>query len=345
MTKKLLNTFNGDIDNSPPIWLMRQAGRYLPEYKKTRELAGSFLDLCYNHKLATEVTLQPLKRFDLDAAILFADILLIPNALGLKLAFNEGIGPELQRVKNIDDINDLKVDKIHEVLHPVYEAVSAIRSKLENHITLIGFAGSPWTVSTYMVEGKGSKDHSKTKQFMVNNPNGFDELIRKIEEATIRYLLKQIEAGAEVIKLFDSWAGSLPASFLEKYSLNPMINIAKSIKQKHPHIPVIVFPKGVGPSYKIFAGQKYFDCLAIDSNLPLSWARQELQPNIIVQGNLDPSFLVSGGTNLVKEVKEIKETFTGKGHIFNLGHGITPDAKIENVDLLIKTLKNEIDFR
>ena len=339
--KKLLNALKGDNHIIPPLWLMRQAGRYLPEYKETRLAAGSFLNLCYTPKLAAEVTLQPLKRFDLDGAILFADILLIPNSLGLKLNFKEGEGPVLETVNNLIDIENLITgEKIHHVLNPVYEAVSLIKAQLSKEITFIGFAGSPWTVATYMIEGKGSKDHQKTKTFMANQIESFDLLIYKIEEATIDYLSKQIEAGVEVVKLFDSWAGSLPGSLVEKYSLNPMKKIAGRIKEKYPGVPIIAFPRGIGPSYIKFSKTPEFDCLALDSNIPLVWAQKNVQNNITVQGNLDPSFLVSGGDLMIKEIISIKEAFSQGGHVFNLGHGITPNASIENVELLIKTLKS-----
>ena len=343
MNKILLKTLFGHKFKTPPIWLMRQAGRYLPEYKETRKKAGSFLDLCYNPKLATEVTLQPLRRFDLDGAILFADILLIPNALGQHLEFVEGRGPILRPIKNFSDYKHLKeVDKIHDILNPVYDAVSNIKSKLEKNITFIGFAGSPWTVSTYMIEGQGSKDHIKTKTFMLQHPDIFDKLILKIEKATVEYLSKQIIAGVDAVKIFDSWAGSLPGHYLEKYSLNPMKNIAKELKKRFPKIPLIVFPRGVGPMYETFSKIKEFNCIAVDSNIDITWAKKNIQNNNVIQGNLDPAYLVSGGKELVNKTIDIVENFSTGGHIFNLGHGITPNAKIENVELLIKTIKDKI---
>ena len=343
MNKILLKTLFGHKSKTPPIWLMRQAGRYLPEYKETRKKAGSFLDLCYNPKLATEVTLQPLRRFDLDGAILFADILLIPNALGQHLEFIEGKGPSLKPIKNFSDYKNLKeVNQIHDILNPVYDAVSNIKSKLEKNITFIGFAGSPWTVSTYMIEGQGSKDHIKTKTFMLQHPEIFDKLILKIEKATVEYLSKQIIAGVDAIKIFDSWAGSLPGHYLEKYSLNPMKNIAKELKKRFPKIPLIVFPRGVGPMYEKFSKMKEFNCIAVDSNIDITWAKNNIQKNNVIQGNLDPAYLVSGGKDLVNKTNDIVEKFSTAGHIFNLGHGITPNAKIENVELLIKTIKDKI---
>ena len=343
MNKILLKTLLGHKCKTPPIWLMRQAGRYLPEYKETRKKAGSFLDLCYNPKLATEVTLQPLRRFDLDGAILFADILLIPNALGQHLEFIEGKGPYLEPIKDFSDYKNLKeINKIHDILNPVYDAVSNIKSKLEKNITFIGFAGSPWTVSTYMIEGQGSKDHLKTKTFMFQQPEIFDKLILKIEKATVEYLSKQIIAGVDAIKIFDSWAGSLPGHYLEKYSLNPMRNIAKELKKRFPKIPVIVFPRGVGPMYEKFSKMKEFNCIAVDSNIDITWAKKNIQKNSVIQGNLDPAYLVSGGNELVNKTNDIVDKFSTAGHIFNLGHGITPNAKIENVELLIKTIKDKI---
>ncbi len=337
--KALLNVLNGMITEKPPVWLMRQAGRYLPEYKSTRSLAGSFLDLCYNPKLAAEVTLQPLRRFDLDGAILFADILLIPNSLGLNLDFKEGTGPILQTVNNVHDVKDLdSTDNIHKVLNPIYDTIANVKHHLNKEVTFIGFAGAPWTVATYMIEGKGSKDHQKTKVFMANMPEVFDLLITKIVEATIEYLLKQIEAGVEVVKLFDSWAGSLPGTLVNKYSLEPMKKIAENLKKKHPGIPIIVFPRGVGAHYENFSKVGVFDCIALDSNLPIQWAKKNVQQNIPVQGNLDPSYLISGGPGLIEQVLKIKEDFSSGPHIFNLGHGITPNAQIENVELLINTL-------
>jgi len=340
--KKLLKTLQGHKFNTPPVWLMRQAGRYLPEYREVRKKAGSFLDLCYNPTLTTEVTLQPLRRFNLDGAILFADILLIPNALGQHLEFKEGIGPILEPLKNNKDIDNLRnIEDIHNTLEPVYEAVANIRSKLETNITFIGFAGSPWTVATYMIEGRGSKDHIKTKTFMLNYPLVFKKLIEKIQGATIEYLYKQIEGGVDVIKLFDSWANSLPATYIEKYSLEPMKFIAKEIKKRFPKIPVIVFPRGIGPMYKKFTMVKEFDCVAVDSSIDLDWAKKNIQKEKVIQGNLDPAFLITGGKELVKNTLNIVNEFSSSGHIFNLGHGITPDAKIHNVELLLKTIKEE----
>ena len=323
-----------------PIWIMRQAGRYLPEFRKIRKINQDFIELCLNEKLSAEITLQPLKRFNLDGAILFADILLIPNSMGLKLKFEEGVGPLLETVNNFHDVEQLHAtDQIHKVLNPIYDTVSLVKSKLNKEVTFIGFAGAPWTVATYMIEGRGSKDHQKTKVFMASMPDSFDLLISKIVDATTDYLMKQIEAGVEVVKLFDSWAGSLPGTLVYKYSLEPMKEIAMRIKRSYPHIPVIVFPRGVGPHYEQFSVINDFDCIALDSNLPLIWAKEKVQINNTVQGNLDPAYLISGGSALIEEAMKIKEAFSTGGHIFNLGHGITPNAEIKHVECLIDTLK------
>ena len=339
MKKKFLDTINGKHHTIPPVWLMRQAGRYLPEYKETRKKAGGFLDLCYNSDLSTEVTLQPIQRYGFDAAILFADILLIPQALGMDLWFEAGEGPRLNGILNGFDIKNLKqVDDIHETLGPIYQTVKNLSTALPNETTLIGFAGAPWTVATYMVFGKGSKDHSEVKRFVNENPELFDKLINILIEATIEYLCSQITSGAEVIKIFDSWAGALSGQDMIKYSFKPMTKIASVIKERFPSIPIIAFPRGVGGGYELFSEVDEFSVLAIDSAVPAPWARK-LQDNIVIQGNLDPLLLVSGGSKLKHEVEYLLDNLNDKPYIFNLGHGITPDAKPENVELLMSYIR------
>ena len=336
MKKKFLETINGKKFKVPPIWLMRQAGRYLPEYKETRKKAGGFLDLCYNSDLATEVTLQPIRRYGFDAAILFADILLLPQALGMNLWFVTGEGPRLDGVLNGFDINTLKSkDDIHEKLAPIYQTIKNLSVDLPRETTLIGFAGAPWTVATYMIFGKGSKDHSEVKRFVNEQPQEFDRLIQLLTMATIEYLSEQIKAGAEVVKIFDSWAGALSGQDMINYSFKPMCIIAEAIKKRHPETPIIAFPRGVGGGYDIFSKVDQFSALAIDSAVPAVWARQ-LQSRIVIQGNLDPLLLVTGGEKLKREVEYLIHHLGQKPYIFNLGHGITPDAKPENVELLIQ---------
>ena len=337
---KMLKALSRQKNEVPPIWLMRQAGRYLPEYKETRKKAGSFLDLCYNVELATEVTLQPIRKFDFDSAILFADILLLPQALGMKLWFVEGEGPRLNSIINGFNINDLKEsDYIHEKLEPIYNIVKSIKSKLPSDKTLIGFAGAPWTVATYMVNGRGSKEHEETKKYMYQNQISFDKLINIITKATIEYLSKQIEAGADIIKIFDSWAGSLNNEYFIKYSLKPAMKIASNLKKRFPRIKIICFPRGSGENYIHFSKNKFFDCLAIDNNVSRDWIKENIQKNICIQGNLDPLSLVIGGDYLKKECDLILKKFNNKGFIFNLGHGITPDAKPKNVEMMMKYIR------
>ena len=337
--KKLISTLLGKKEKIPPIWLMRQAGRYLPEYNATRAKAGGFLDLCYNSDLSTEVTLQPIRRFGFDGAILFADILLIPQALGMDLWFESGEGPRLNGILQGFDISKLKSSSdIHHTLAPIYQTVKNLSSELPKTTTLIGFAGAPWTVATYMVNGKGAKDHKEVKSFANTHPKDFGKLIDILTKATIEYLLAQISSGAEVIKIFDSWAGALSGLDMMKYSFEPLLKITKEINSKFPEVPVIVFPRGVGGGYKLFSETKEFSALAIDQSVPPSWAKT-LQEKTIIQGNLDPLHLVTGGKKLQTEVQYILENLNSSPFVFNLGHGITPDAKINNVELLIKYVR------
>lgn len=339
MTKKLLDVLDGNAHDVPPVWLMRQAGRYLPEYKKTRAEAGSFLDLCYTPELAEEVTLQPIRRFGFDAAILFADILLIPDSLGMNLWFEEGEGPMLSWPDDSRSIDSLKpIAEIDETLSPVYETVKRLSASLPDETTLIGFAGAPWTVATYMTAGRGTKDQGPARHMMFADPVGFDALISVITEATIHYLKRQIENGAEVVKLFDSWAGALSPSAFEKYSVQPTIRIIEALGQAHPEIPVIAFPRGAGASYIDFSKKVPANALALDTQVPLDWARREM-PDTVLQGNMDPMFMVVGGDPLADEARKICDQMRGHPHIFNLGHGITPDADPGSVDVLLRAIR------
>lgn len=337
-TKPILQALSGKTTARPPVWLMRQAGRYLPEYRETRKKAGSFLELCYNPDLATEVTLQPIRRFELDASILFADILLVPQALGMDLWFVEGEGPRLKLPdgRSFDDLAD--VSDIHETLSPVYQTVRNLAGELPGNVTLIGFAGAPWTVATYMIAGKGSTDQAPARKMMYGDPARFDALIKKITEATIEYLSAQIKAGAEVVKLFDSWAGSVSGPLFDRYVVDPMVRIAKELKSRHPGIPVIAFPRGAGARYAKISELGVFDGLALDSAVPTLWARDEVQKNVCVQGNLDPMLMIVGGDPLRAEAKRIATDLSNGPHIFNLGHGITPEANPDNVKILIDAI-------
>ncbi len=338
--KTILRALAGEVLDTPPIWMMRQAGRYLPEYKATRAQAGDFLSLCYNPELAAEVTLQPIRRYGFDAAILFADILLVPQALGADLWFVTGEGPRLSTITSQADFDKLgPVEDIHETLNPIYETVKILRRELPSETTLIGFAGAPWTVATYMIAGRGTKDQGPAHALMAENVELFEALLARITAATIEYLSAQIAAGAEVVKIFDSWAGSLPGEAFQKYAVEPAREITQAIKARHPGIPVIGFPREAGEGYIGFAKATGVDCVALDNSVSPEWAAKHVQVDGCVQGNLASSHMVTGGQALIDETRAIVAAFSKGPHIFNLGHGITPDADPENVQIMIDTVR------
>ena len=339
-TKTILRALAGETLPTPPIWMMRQAGRYLPEYRATRAQAGDFLSLCYNPELAAEVTLQPIRRYGFDAAILFADILLVPQALGADLWFVTGEGPRLSTITSQADFDALKpATDIHQTLSPIYETVRILSRELPKETTLIGFAGAPWTVATYMIAGRGTPDQGPAHALKDENRAVFEALLDRITEATIDYLSCQIEAGAEVVKVFDSWAGSLKGADFDKYALAPAKRIIAALKAKHPGIPVIAFPREAGEKYVGFAKATGADCVALDNSVDAIWAAEHVQVDGCVQGNLASKHMVTGGQALVDETRAIVEAFRKGPHIFNLGHGITPDADPENVQLMIDTVR------
>ena len=338
--KTILRALAGERQETPPIWMMRQAGRYLPEYRATRAEAGDFLSLCYNSDLAAEVTLQPIRRYGFDAAILFADILLLPQALGVDLWFETGEGPRMSTTTTADELAGLRATAdIHETLNPIYETVRILSRELPRETTLIGFAGAPWTVATYMIAGRGTKDQGPAHALKAENRAVFEGILERLTEATIEYLSKQIEAGAEVVKLFDSWAGSLKGDDFVKYALKPAAKITQALKQRHPGIPVIAFPREAGEGYVGFAKATGADCIAIDNSVSAEWVAQNVQPDSCVQGNLASSHMVTGGDDLIIETKRIVNALKGGPHIFNLGHGITPDANPDNVQIMINTIR------
>ena len=338
--KTILRALVGETQSTPPIWMMRQAGRYLPEYRATRAKAGDFLSLCYNPELATEVTLQPIRRYGFDAAILFADILLIPQALGADLWFVTGEGPHLSTITSQADFDKLgPAADIHEVLNPIYETVKILSGALPAETTLIGFAGAPWTVATYMIAGRGTPDQGPAHALQRENNPLFEALLARITQATILYLSAQIEAGAEVVKIFDSWAGSLKGDAFEKYALQPAREITAALKIQYPDIPIIGFPREAGEKYIGFAKATGVDCVALDNSVSPEWAAQNLQVDGCVQGNLASHHMVTGGRALVDETRAIVKAFSNGPHIFNLGHGITPDADPDNVQLMIDTVR------
>jgi uroporphyrinogen decarboxylase len=340
MTKTLLRALSGETLPTPPVWLMRQAGRYLPEYRATRAQAGDFLSLCYTPDLAAEVTLQPIRRYGFDAAILFADILLIPDALGADLWFVTGEGPRLSTITGPDGLKPLKgEDDIHDHLAPVYETVKILSQELPKETTLIGFAGAPWTVATYMIAGRGTPDQAPAHKLRQEDPATFDALINLLTDATIEYLSKQVEAGAEVVKIFDSWAGSLKGEAFDRYALEPAKKITQEMKQRFPGLPVIAFPREAGDKYIGFAKAVGADCLALDTSVDATWAAQHLQKDGCVQGNLDPKLMITGGDALRQEARRIVDALKNGPHIFNLGHGITPEADPENVHVLLEEIR------
>lgn len=338
--KLLIRALAGEVLKRPPVWLMRQAGRYLPEYRAVRARCGSFLDLCYSPEQAAEVTLQPIQRFDFDASILFSDILVIPDALGQGVRFEEKLGPLLSPViQKRSDIGILNADGAAERLQPVYETVRLLRQSLPEHVCLIGFAGAPWTVATYMVAGAGSKDQALARIWAYRDPEGFAELIDILVDVTSKYLIGQVQAGAEVLQIFDTWAGSLPEPEFRRWCIKPTKEIIRRIKTVFPDISVIGFPKGAGFLYRDYAIDTGVDGISMDTALSLEYAREVLQPNITVQGNLDPLLLVAGGKSMLREAERILTLMGNRRFIFNLGHGIVPETPPENVMELVQFIK------
>ncbi|TQS71654.1 uroporphyrinogen decarboxylase [Rhodobacteraceae bacterium] len=338
--KLILRALRGETLPTPPIWMMRQAGRYLPEYRATRAKAGDFLSLCYNPELAAEVTMQPIRRYGFDGAILFADILLVPQALGADLWFVTGEGPRLSTITGPEGLRKLKTkDDIHTTLSPIYDTVRILSETLPKDTTLIGFAGAPWTVATYMVAGRGTPDQGPAHLLKDTDRATFTALIDLITEATIEYLACQVEAGAEVVKLFDSWAGSLKGQDFEDFAVAPALRIIQALKARFPDLPVIAFPREAGDGYIGFHQKTGADCVAIDNSVSPQWAAANVQTAGCVQGNLASRHMVTGGQALVEETRHIVETFRNGPHIFNLGHGITPDADPENVALMVETVR------
>ena len=338
--KTLLQALRGEALESPPLWLMRQAGRYLPEYRAMRADVRDFLELCYSPEKAVEVTLQPIRRFGFDAAILFADILLVPHALGQPLAFKEGEGPKLEAIRDIGALKGLDIERIDGHLAPVYETVARLREELPAETTLIGFAGAPWTVATYMVEGGSSKDFLNVKGWAFSRPEEFDTLIDVLVSGTIRYLAGQIRAGAEVIQIFDTWAGVLPEEEFKRFVIAPTKRIIDGIRAIAPDVPVIGFPRGAGVLIEAYAEETWVDGLGLDSTVPLAWVAARLQPVCTVQGNLDPIVLLHGGEQMQRAVHRILDALAGGPFIFNLGHGIIPMTPPEHVADLVRYVRN-----
>ena len=338
VAKPLLRTVLGERQERPPIWIMRQAGRYLPEYRAVREKVGSFLELCYTPELATEVTLQPLRRFDLDAAILFSDILVIPDALGQRVSFETGEGPRLEPI-GPEGLGKLDPDGFLDHLTPVIEALGRVKAGLAPEKTLIGFCGSPWTVATYMIAGRGSTDQAAARLFALQHPEAFAQLIDILVEASTRYLVAQFRAGADVVQLFESWALNLDEVSFGAQVIEPNRRIVEGVRREFPDAPIIGFPRGAAGMIRRYVDATGVNVVGIDYATPVGFADEVLPPGLGVQGNLDPLRLVTGGAQMEQRAEEIIEAFKGRPHIFNLGHGIVPETPIENVELLVATVK------
>ena len=333
----IMNVLNGEIAPRPPVWFMRQAGRYLPEYRALRADKGGFLDLVYDVEAAIEVTLQPLRRFNFDAAILFSDILVVPYAMGQHLWFEEGEGPRLSP-KMLDATLE-SLQAAPERLEPIFRTVTGVKAQLSPDKALLGFAGSPWTVATYMIAGQGSREQAEARRLAYREPERVTALINAIAETTIGYLRAQIDAGADAVQLFDSWAGSLSPRQFEQLVIAPNAKIVAALKQSHPTTPVIGFPKGAGGKLPTYARETGVDAIGVDETVDPEWAHAALPRHLPVQGNLDPLALVTGGPQLYDAVARILKAFAGRPHIFNLGHGIVPDTPLIHVQAVLAQIR------
>jgi len=333
----LIETLRGAMLPERPIWLMRQAGRYLPEYRALRAQKGGFLPLVYDSEAASEITLQPIRRFGFDGAILFSDILIVPYAMGQDLEFLAGEGPRLR-----PRLLDAALDRLHAVperLTPIYETVAKVKAGLGPRRTLLGFAGSPWTVATYMIAGEGSRDQHDTRALAYRDPLAFQAIIDAIVSVTVEYLLGQIAAGAEAVQLFDSWAGSLAPAEFERWVIAPNADIVTALHARAPHVPIIGFPKGAGEKLAAYAGQTGVDAIALDETIDPAWAAKSLPAGLPVQGNLDPLLLLAGGDELERQTRHILDCFADRPHVFNLGHGIGQTTPVEHVDQLVGVVR------
>jgi len=332
-----MNALQGQVVSPRPVWLMRQAGRYLPEYRELRSRAVDFLDLCLTPALASEITLQPIRRFTFDAAIVFADILLVPYALGQKLGFVENEGP---RLEPFTSTQHLSPDRLRTILAPVFETLDRVKAKLPPLGTLIGFAGAPWTVATYMIAGRGSDDSAEARLFAYRKPRDFSALIDMLSEATADYLIAQIDAGADALQIFESWAATIPAQDIDSFSLKPITKIIDRVRKHAPSVPIILFPRGAGANYTRYATETGASALSLDAHTSLEWAAS-LPASTVLQGNLDPLALVAGGESLDQAVDRILRVTAERPHIFNLGHGIRPETPIANVEQLLRRIRNQ----
>lgn len=339
-SRRFLKPFVGEVVSPPPIWLMRQAGRYLPEYRETRSQAGGFLDLCYSPKLACEVTLQPIRRYGFDAAILFSDILVVPDALGQPVSFVEGEGPRLDPITDASGLTKLDVGNTAQKFAIVWETVQRLRQDLPSETALIGFCGAPWTVATYMVGGRGSVDQAAARSLAYQQPDVFRKLIDILVDTSVVYLSGQVKSGADVLQIFDSWAGSLADNEFERWVVAPTQAIVAKLRELHPDVPIIGFPRGADVASADFVERTLVNGISCNTSMPLShMARIADHTNAVVQGNLDPLLLVAGGAALEARVAETISAMQGKRFIFNLGHGIVPQTPPEHVARLVELVR------
>ena len=338
--KPLLRVLAREHEPVPPVWMMRQAGRYLPEYRAVREKAGGFLDLCFNPELAAEVTLQPVRRFGFDAAILFSDILVVPLALGRKVEFTAGEGPKLEPLADAAALTSLHETIDGKVLAPIYETVARVKSQLDTKTTLIGFCGAPWTVATYMVAGEATPDQAPARLFAHRDPENFAKLIDLLVHGSIEYLVGQLKAGAEVVQIFDTWAGVLGPQQFDRWCIQPTQQIVAGVRQQVPDAKIIGFPRGVNALALAYADMTGVDAIGIDWTFEREIARDMLQPAVAVQGNVDPLALLAGGAALDREVDDVLNMLGDGPLIFNLGHGILPATPIAHVERMLKRVRD-----
>lgn len=337
--KPFMDVLNGERQSVPPLWMMRQAGRYLPEYRAVREKAGGFLDLCFNPQFAAEVTLQPIRRFAFDAAIIFSDILVVPYALGRSVRFEVGEGPRLDPLDTPDKIGALVPAADFTKFEPVYEALRRVRSELDPKIALIGFCGAPWTVATYMVAGHGTPDQAPARILAYREPQAFSKIIDAIVETSITYLLGQLAAGADALQIFDTWAGVLPPREFQKWSVEPTRRIVEGVRAKAPNAKIIGFPRGANAQLPLYVEQTGVNAVSIDWTAEPSFMRERVQSKVALQGNLDPLALIAGGAALDRAIDDVLENYAQGRFIFNLGHGILPQTPISHVEQMVKRVR------
>lgn len=340
VNKPLLDVLHGRRQERPPVWMMRQAGRYLPEYRAVREQAGGFLDLCFNPELAAEVTLQPVRRFGFDAAILFSDILVIPHALGRKVWFVAGEGPRLEPITDTGAIERMRPEVDHAALQPVYETIRRVRAELAPEVTFLGFCGAPWTVATYMIAGHGTPDQAPARCFAYASPEDFARLVDRLVDASISYLVRQLQAGVDAVQLFDTWAGVLSPEEFERWCIGPAARIVAGVRQQVPGAKIIGFPRGANTGLVRYVEQTDVDAVSVDWTIDRTFAREQIQSRVAIQGNLDPLALLTGGAALDAAVDAVRAGFGSGRFIFNLGHGILPDTPIAHVERMLRRVRD-----